>query len=134
MNAQVIWPGVMTRLMAARRPAARRGDSGLRDFARKHGLERDVRITAQAMTTDTPIDLRREAHDASWSATTWRTRPRNKVYEQAGVGPEDIEVVELHDCFAHNELLTYEALGPLPAKATPRSSSTTATTPMAARS
>ena len=34
-----------------------------------------------------------------------------QVYEQAGVGPQDIQVVELHDCFAHNELLTYEGLG-----------------------
>lgn len=34
-----------------------------------------------------------------------------QVYEQAGVGPQDVQVVELHDCFAQNELLTYEALG-----------------------
>ena len=32
------------------------------------------------------------------------------VYEKAGVGPQDIPVVELHDCFTANELLTYEAL------------------------
>ena len=36
-----------------------------------------------------------------------------KVYEQAGVGPEGHDVVELHDCFTANELLTYEALGPV---------------------
>ena len=34
-----------------------------------------------------------------------------KVYEQAGIGPDQIDVVELHDCFTANELLTYEALG-----------------------
>ena len=34
-----------------------------------------------------------------------------KIYEQAGVGPEDVQVVELHDCFTANEILTYEALG-----------------------
>jgi acetyl-CoA acetyltransferase len=33
------------------------------------------------------------------------------VYEQAGIGPEDVDVVELHDCFTTNEVLTYEALG-----------------------
>ena len=33
------------------------------------------------------------------------------VYEEAGVGPEDVDVVELHDCFTTNEVLTYEALG-----------------------
>ncbi len=34
-----------------------------------------------------------------------------QVYEAAGVGPDDIPVVELHDCFTANELITYEALG-----------------------
>ena len=34
-----------------------------------------------------------------------------QVYDEAGVGPEDVDVVELHDCFTANELLTYEALG-----------------------
>ena len=33
------------------------------------------------------------------------------VYDQAGIGPDDVDVIELHDCFAPNELLTYEALG-----------------------
>jgi sterol carrier protein 2 len=77
-------------------------------YAAKHGLRADVQITAQAMTTDRPssfetdmmklvgFDMAREAAD--------------QVYEKAGVGPEDIKVVELHDCFTTNELLTYEAL------------------------
>ena len=34
-----------------------------------------------------------------------------KVYAQAGLGPENVDVVELHDCFSANELITYEALG-----------------------
>ena len=34
-----------------------------------------------------------------------------KVYQQAGLGPDDVDVVELHDCFTANELLTYEAIG-----------------------
>ena len=33
------------------------------------------------------------------------------VYTQAGLGPDDVQVVELHDCFSCNELITYEALG-----------------------
>src|SRR3954453_4352003 len=37
-----------------------------------------------------------------------------EVYEKSGVGPEDVDVVELHDCFTANELLTYEALGLCP--------------------
>jgi acetyl-CoA acetyltransferase len=35
----------------------------------------------------------------------------NSVYDQTGLGPEDVDVIELHDCFSTNELLTYEALG-----------------------
>ena len=38
----------------------------------------------------------------------------DQVYEAAGVAPGDIDVVELHDCFAQNELISYEALGLCP--------------------
>ena len=69
-----------------------------------------------------------------WLVTTWPRRPPTQVYERAGVGPEDIEVVELHDCFTTNELLSYEALGLSAGRRPPRSSSPTATTPMAAAS
>jgi acetyl-CoA acetyltransferase len=37
-----------------------------------------------------------------------------QVYEAAGIGPEELDVVELHDCFTANELITYEALGLTP--------------------
>jgi acetyl-CoA acyltransferase len=37
-------------------------------------------------------------------------RAADQVYEAAGVSPEDIRVVELHDCFTANELLSYESL------------------------
>jgi acetyl-CoA acetyltransferase len=37
-----------------------------------------------------------------------------QVYEDAGIGPEELDVVELHDCFTANELITYEALGLTP--------------------
>ena len=42
-----------------------------------------------------------------------RTAAR-KVYEDSGLGPENVDVVELHDCFSCNELITYEALGLCP--------------------
>ncbi|MFB7091068.1 lipid-transfer protein [Streptomyces sp. NPDC056296] len=83
------------------------------EFARRHGLRTDVAITAQAMTTDLPStftegDMRKVVgYDMSKSAA-------RQVYEQAGIGPEDVKVVELHDCFTTNELLTYEALGLTP--------------------
>ena len=35
----------------------------------------------------------------------------DKVYADSGVSPKDVQVVELHDCFAANELITYEGLG-----------------------
>lgn len=37
-----------------------------------------------------------------------------KCYEAAGLKPSDVDVVELHDCFSANELITYEALGLCP--------------------
>ncbi|MCM2345037.1 lipid-transfer protein [Acidovorax soli] len=83
------------------------------EFAQKHGLDRRVTIAAQAMTTDTAStfdsgDMRRVVgYDMSAAAA-------RQVYETAGVGPEDVQVVELHDCFTANELITYEALGLAP--------------------
>lgn len=114
MNDQVIWPGVMTRLMACP-PTCGAAAAVLvsERFASKHGLNRKVRIAAQAMTTDTASTfnagdmMKVVGFDMTQSAA-------NKAYEAAGVGPEDIDVVELHDCFAHNELITYEALGLCP--------------------
>jgi acetyl-CoA acyltransferase len=80
-----------------------------RAFAVRHGLRRDVRIAAQAMTTDRPSSfstdmMRLAGYDMAREAA-------DQVYEKAGVAPEDIRVVELHDCFTVNELLTYESLG-----------------------
>lgn len=114
LNDQVIWPGVMTRLMAC--PPTCGGAAAVlvsEAFAKKHDLRTDVRIAAQAMTTDTASTF--EAHDMMRVVGYDMARAAaTKVYEDAGVGPDDIDVVELHDCFAHNELITYEALGLCP--------------------
>nr|WP_145550969.1 lipid-transfer protein [Variovorax boronicumulans] len=83
------------------------------EFAKKHGIALKVRIAAQSMTTDTPStfdsgDMRRVVgYDMTAAAA-------RQVYEAAGVGPEDVDVVELHDCFTANELITYEGLGLTP--------------------
>lgn len=82
------------------------------DFARKHGLSADVRILAQAMTSDTPDAMERDRQGWAWTGIVGDAA--RQVYEQAGVGPEDIPVVELHDCFTPNEVLTYEVLGLTP--------------------
>jgi sterol carrier protein 2 len=111
MNDQVIWPGVMTRLMAC--PPTCGGAAAIlvsEKFADQHGLNKSVRIAAQAMTTDTASTfgagdmMQVVGYDMARDAA-------KKVYEAAGIGPDDLDVVELHDCFAHNELITYEGLG-----------------------
>jgi sterol carrier protein 2 len=38
----------------------------------------------------------------------------DQVYKKSGLGPKDVQVVELHDCFSANELVTYEAIGLCP--------------------
>ncbi|HLA31179.1 MAG TPA: lipid-transfer protein [Pseudomonas sp.] len=114
MASPMLWPGVMTRLMAC--PPTCGAAAALlvsEAFAKKHGLDTTVRIRAQAVTTDTPAAF--EARDMREVVGFSMTRnAARQVYEASGVGPEDIGVVELHDCFAHNELLTYEALGLCP--------------------
>ncbi len=80
------------------------------EFAKKHNISNPVYIAAQVMTTDFPSSFEEHSmikmvgYDMAKSAA-------KKLYEQAGVGPDDVDVVELHDCFTANELLTYEALG-----------------------
>jgi acetyl-CoA acetyltransferase len=110
LDSPALWPGVMTRLMACP-PTCGAAAAILcsAQFAERHGLNRSVRIRAQAMTTDFPSTF--EAHDMRRVVGVDMTREAaREVYRQASVGPEDIQVIELHDCFAHNELLTYEAL------------------------
>lgn len=111
MASPVLWPGAMTRLMACP-PTCGAAAAVIcsEAFASRHGLDRSVRIRAQAMGTDTPVTFEakdmREVVGFSMARETAR-----QVYEAAGVSPSDLDVVELHDCFAQNELLTYEALG-----------------------
>jgi acetyl-CoA acetyltransferase len=83
------------------------------DFAKKHSLDMRVVIAAQAMTTDTSSSF--ESDDmrklVGYDMTAAAAR---QVYEAAGIGPEDLDVVELHDCFTANEVITYEGLGLTP--------------------
>ena len=80
------------------------------DFARKHKIERPVYVAAQAMTTDFPSSFE-ERSMIKMVGFDMTKAAAKKVYDQAGIGPEDVDVVELHDCFTANELLTYEGLG-----------------------
>ena len=78
-------------------------------FAKKHGLRSDVKMTGQSMTTDFPSSFEGKTmmqivgSDMSQAAA-------NDLYERTGIGPDDVDVVELHDCFTSNEIITYEAL------------------------
>lgn len=79
-------------------------------FAKKHGMDVKVAIKAQALTTDLPGAFSSQSmmkvigYDMTKAAA-------DRVYEQAGVGPDEVQVIELHDCFTPNELISYEALG-----------------------
>jgi acetyl-CoA acetyltransferase len=79
------------------------------EFAKKKGASRPVWIASQTMTTDYPTSfedsmIKMVGYDMAKAAAA-------QAYEKAGVGPDEIDVVELHDCFTANEVLTYEALG-----------------------
>ncbi|WP_218510808.1 lipid-transfer protein [Variovorax sp. dw_308] len=111
MNDVQVWPGVMTRLMACPPTCGAAAAVVVSErFAKKHGLRTDVVILAQSMTTDFPSSFEPQSMIKMVGADMTRAAAQ-QVYEKAGVAPEDIKVAELHDCFAHNELLTYEALG-----------------------
>lgn len=77
-------------------------------FALKHGITQAVEIVGQALTTDTNV-----SHDSiiNLVGADMTRRAAAQVYEMAGIGPEEVDVVELHDCFTPNEVITYEGLG-----------------------
>jgi len=110
LDSPAVWPGVMTRLMACA-PTCGAAAAVLvsESFAKRHGLRTDVWMAAQAMVTDRAGTF--ESGDMMQLAGYGMTKAAaTQAYEQAGIGPQDIDVVELHDCFAHNELITYEGL------------------------
>ncbi|CAM4403332.1 lipid-transfer protein [Nocardia ninae] len=80
-------------------------------FVDEHGLgDRAVEIVGQAMVTDLESTFATKTA-RSLVGVDMSAAAARKVYEQAGIGPADLDVIELHDCFSPNELLTYEALG-----------------------
>lgn len=83
------------------------------DFARRHGLAPKVAIAAQTLQSD-DADLFDKRSAMSLVGSDVTRAAAREVYEKAGVDPRDIKVVELHDCFTVNEVLTYEGLGLCP--------------------
>jgi acetyl-CoA acyltransferase len=81
-------------------------------FVEEHGLwEQAVEIAGQAMVTDLTSTFDEDADCIKIVGYDMSKKAADLAYEEAQVGPEDLQVVELHDCFSANELITYEALG-----------------------
>ena len=78
-------------------------------FAKKHGLRSDVKMTGQSMTTDFSSSFEGKTMMQIVGSDMSRAAA-NDLYERTGIGPDDVDVVELHDCFTSNEIITYEAL------------------------
>jgi acetyl-CoA acyltransferase len=77
-------------------------------FARKHGLTgRAIRVRAAASLSSVFTDMEDGLTDFNEVTRT----TANLAYESAGIGVDDLDLVELHDCFATAEILHYENLG-----------------------
>ncbi|MFI6775695.1 lipid-transfer protein [Nocardia sp. NPDC050412] len=80
------------------------------EFVNSHDLAAQaVEIVGQAMTTDFASTFDNTAKNLI--GYDMNVQAAQQVYQQASLGPEDFQVIELHDCFSANELLLYEALG-----------------------
>ena len=84
------------------------------DFVKRHKLQNQaVEILGMAMATDLTSTFDTKSCIKLIGPDMTRKAARS-VYEQSGLGPENVDVIELHDCFSTNELITYEALGLCP--------------------
>jgi acetyl-CoA acetyltransferase len=69
-------------------------------------MKRAVRVKASVLTSDPWQERDLVMPDVN----TCTRLASKKAYEMAGIGPEDVNLVELHDCFATAEILHYENL------------------------
>jgi acetyl-CoA acetyltransferase len=109
LNSPGLYAGYLTRLMSC--PPSCGAAAALvcsESFAKRHGVNRGVEIIGQAMATDTPETWTDPINLVGADMTR---RAAQAVYEETGLGPESVQVVELHDCFTPNEVISYEALG-----------------------
>jgi len=72
----------------------------------KEQQKRAVKVSASVLTTD-PWE---EACQILPNVNTLTRNAATQAYEQAGIGPDDLDMVELHDCFATAELVHYDNL------------------------
>ena len=113
MSSKQIW-GPLTLLMCC--PPTNGAAAAIvcsEEFARAHGLDASIRVRAQSLVTDVAgtFDTTDMMKVAGYDMTA---KAAAEVYEKSGVDPLDIPVVELHDCFSTNEVITYEGLGLTP--------------------
>ena len=103
--------GVMTRAMASP-PACGAAAAVLcsEDYARRHGLDARVWIAAQAMASRGAPSSPDGADPLEAAGCGMSRTAAFQVYEQAGIGAGDLDLVELHDGCAHSELLSCESL------------------------
>merc|ERR1712168_1300475 len=84
------------------------------DFVKKHHLEHQaVGIIGQVMVTDFPSTFE-DKSSIKLIGSDMTKAAAKKLEGITGLSPSDAQVVELHDCFSANELVTYEALGLCP--------------------
>lgn len=109
MASPVMYMDFLTRLMCCP-PTCGAGAALLcsEEFARTHSITGAVEIVGQAMATDTPDTWDNPVNLVGADMTR---RAASQVYQEAGIGPHEVDVVELHDCFTVNEVITYEGLG-----------------------
>ena len=109
MAAPQIYAPYLTRLMACPPTCGAAAVIVCSDaFAKRHGIRANVDIIGQAMATDV-ADSWQNPMDLIGAQMT--RKAANEAYEQAGIGIDSVDVIELHDCFTPNEVITYEALG-----------------------
>ncbi len=77
-------------------------------YLKAHPHPGAIEIRGMAMSTDKFEDFGRGKIGMVGMGMT--ERAARSVYEQSGIGPKDVQVIELHDCFSSNELITYEGL------------------------
>ncbi len=82
-------------------------------FARRHGLSNTVHLAGMALATDATDSFKSGSMLNVVGSGVTRTAA-GQAFEQAGIGPEEVQLVELHDCFSPNEVISYEALGLCP--------------------
>lgn len=80
-------------------------------FVRRHGLEKQaVEIVGMEMTTDLPSTFEDKSPMKIVGYDMTKTAAE-KLFAKSQYKVQDVDVIELHDCFSANELITYEALG-----------------------